>query len=67
MGEEINEYLKINYQNSRNFVITKVDKVSNIKLFIYYYPAKKIAAGGSWSIVGIKDNNETIVINRESV
>ena len=45
----------------------KVDDVSNIKkLFIYNYPLNG-ALGGTWSIVGIKDNGETVEIRKEGV
>ena len=60
-------YYKVGDSRNKKYIATKVDNVSNVKkLFIYHYPAQK-NAGGSWSIVAVKDNNETVALNTESV
>lgn len=60
-------YYKVGDSINKKYIATKVENVSNVKkLFIYHYPAKK-NAGGSWSIVAIKENNETIALNTDSV
>ena len=60
-------YYKVGDSVKGNYSATKVDDVSNVKkLFIYAYPAMK-NAGGSWAIVAIKDNNETVALRVEGV
>lgn len=60
-------YYKIGDCIQGNYTATKVDNVSNVKkLFVYNYPARK-SAGGSWAIVAIKDNNETVALKNEGV
>ena len=60
-------YYKVGDSRAKKFTATKVDNVSNVKqLFIYNYPIKE-NTGGSWSIVAIKDNNETVSLNTEGV
>lgn len=60
-------YYKVGDSINKKYTATKVENVSNVKkLFIYNYPTKK-NAGGSWSIVAIKDNNETVALNTEGV
>ena len=60
-------YYKVGDGANGKFAATKVDNVANIvKIFIYDYPLNG-AVGGTWSIVGIKDNGETIEIEKVGV
>lgn len=59
-------FYKYGSSDNKNYEVTKVDNVSNVKkLFISSY--SKMDAGGSWALFAITDNNDCIMINGAGV
>ena len=60
-------YYRVGDSINKKYIATKVETVSHVKkLFIYNYPTEN-NGDGSWSIVAIKDNNETVSLNTASL
>ena len=60
-------YYRVGDSINKKYIATKVETVSHVKkLFIYNYPNEN-NGDGSWSIVAIKDNNETVALNTASL